>query len=40
MTPHLGNGTQEACDRVARAALNNIALALAGRTTELNLITA
>jgi len=38
MTPHLGSSTQEACDRIARVALNNISLALAGRTKDIHLL--
>ena len=35
MTPHLGSSTQEACERMARAALRNIELALQGRHGEI-----
>lgn len=37
MTPHLGSSTQEACERMARAALRNIELALQGRHGEITL---
>ncbi|HSW46873.1 MAG TPA: NAD(P)-dependent oxidoreductase [Phycisphaerae bacterium] len=38
MTPHVGSSTQEACDRMAAAALNNIRLACAGQLDGLNLL--
>lgn len=38
MTPHIGSSTTEACDRMARAALENIATALAGRVDAMDLI--
>ena len=40
MTPHIGSSTTEACDRMARAALENIANALAGRVDAMSLIPA
>ncbi len=38
MTPHIGSGTREACERMAAAALKNIALAAEGRTAEMALV--
>ena len=36
MTPHIGSSTAEACERVARRTLHNLALAEAGRTDEMD----
>ncbi len=38
MTPHVGSSTQEACDRMALQALDNIALAEAGKYGQMNLL--
>ena len=38
MTPHIGSSTTEACERMARAALENIACAMAGRVHAMSLI--
>lgn len=38
MTPHVGSTTQEACDRMATQALQNIRLAEAGRYEEMNVL--
>ena len=38
MTPHIGSSTQEACNRMAAQALENIRLATAGRFGEMNLL--
>jgi len=38
MTPHLGSSTREACDRMAARSLRNIALALAGKIEEMDLL--
>ncbi len=38
MTPHLGSSTHEACTRMAQAALRNLALAIAGRCDEMDLV--
>jgi phosphoglycerate dehydrogenase-like enzyme len=38
MTPHVGSSTQEACDRMAARALENIRLAEAGRYEEMDLL--
>lgn len=38
MTPHVGSSTQEACDRMAADALQNIRLACAGRFDEMSLL--
>lgn len=38
MTPHVGSSTREACERMARRALQNIQLAEAGRYTEMDLL--
>ncbi len=39
MTPHIGSSTVDACERMARAALRNIALATQGRIYEIHLVT-
>lgn len=38
MTPHIGSSTQDACARMARAALRNIELATLGRIREMSLV--
>jgi phosphoglycerate dehydrogenase-like enzyme len=38
MTPHIGSSTQEACARMARAALRNIERAAQGRIQEMSLV--
>jgi phosphoglycerate dehydrogenase-like enzyme len=38
MAPHIGSSTQEACDRMARRALANIAHAEAGEVAEMDLL--
>ena len=38
MTPHIASSTQEACNRMAAAALKNIRFALQARTSEMNLV--
>ncbi|MCX6985003.1 MAG: hypothetical protein NT118_09690 [Lentisphaerae bacterium] len=38
MTPHIGSSTAEACERMAKAALRNIELAVHGRINEMNLL--
>ena len=38
MTPHVGSSTREACERMARRALQNIRLAEAGRYEEMDLL--
>ena len=38
MTPHVGSSTREACERMARCALQNIRLAEAGRFEEMDLL--
>jgi phosphoglycerate dehydrogenase-like enzyme len=38
MTPHVGSSTQEACDRMAADALQNIRLACASRFNEMSLL--
>ncbi|HON67047.1 MAG TPA: NAD(P)-dependent oxidoreductase, partial [Phycisphaerae bacterium] len=38
MTPHVGSSTQEACDRMAAQALQNIALAAERRYGEMNVL--
>lgn len=35
MTPHIGSSTREACDQMARSALRNIQLAIAGEYSEM-----
>jgi phosphoglycerate dehydrogenase-like enzyme len=38
MTPHIGSSTVEACERMAKAALKNIELAVHGKINEMNLL--
>ncbi len=38
LTPHVGSSTVEACERMARRALRNLALAEAGRLSEMDLL--
>lgn len=38
LTPHIGSSTREACERMARRALQNIRLAEAGRFAEMDLL--
>jgi len=38
LTPHVGSSTREACARMARGALRNLALAEAGRHAEMDLL--
>jgi phosphoglycerate dehydrogenase-like enzyme len=38
LTPHVGSSTREACERMARRALQNIRLAEAGRFVEMDLL--
>ncbi len=38
MTPHVGSSTQEACDRMARQALQNIQAAIAGKFEDMNVL--
>jgi phosphoglycerate dehydrogenase-like enzyme len=38
MTPHIGSSTAEACERMAKAALRNIALCEQGRVGDMNMI--
>ncbi len=38
LTPHVGSSTREACERMARRALQNIRLAEAGRLAEMDLL--
>ena len=38
LTPHVGSSTREACERMARRALQNIRLAEAGRFAEMDLL--
>ena len=38
MTPHTGSSTREACDRMARRALENIQWAVTGKYTEMDLL--
>ena len=38
MTPHLGSSTLEACERMARAALNNIKLCAEGKIGNMNIV--
>jgi lactate dehydrogenase-like 2-hydroxyacid dehydrogenase len=38
MTPHVGSSTREACNRMARRALQNIAAAEAGRFSDMDII--
>jgi phosphoglycerate dehydrogenase-like enzyme len=38
MTPHIGSSTQEACDRMALAALKNIRHGVGGKISEMNII--
>lgn len=38
LTPHVGSSTVEACERMARRALRNLALAEAGRPAEMDLL--
>ena len=38
MTPHMGSSTREACERMARRALQNIRLAEASRFEEMDLL--
>lgn len=38
MTPHIGSSTQEACTRMARAALQNLERAAQGRIQEMSLV--
>jgi len=38
MTPHIASSTREACDRIARRALGNIRLAVAGQYADMDLL--
>jgi len=38
MTPHIASSTREASDRIARRALRNIRLAMAGQYAEMDLL--
>ena len=38
MTPHVGSATEEACERMATRALENIRLAIDGRFEEMDLL--